>query len=184
MATIVGRRAACGRWVPGLVWGAAVALTAACSAGEESGARASRDTPASQQGRAESGATQQSTAQQGASSEGAVLEQREGRASFVAQALDGGKTASGVTFDSTAMVAAHPTYPFGTVTRVTNVENGRHVEVRIVDRGPASSSRKEGVIIDLSRAAADALGFVEKGEANVRVEVLRWGAAEGQRQAQ
>ena len=59
--------------------------------------------------------------------------------------------------------------------RVTNLDNGRHVDVHIVDRGPADAPRKEGVIIDLSRAAADALGFVEDGRARVRVDVLRWG---------
>ena len=84
-------------------------------------------------------------------------------------------TASGVPFDAKALVAAHPTYPFGTVVRVTNLANGQRVEVRIVDRGPASAPRSEGVIIDLSRAAAEALDFVEAGRSKVRLEVLRWG---------
>ncbi len=73
------------------------------------------------------------------------------------------------------MVAAHPSYPFGTLVRVTNLTNSRTVEVRIVDRGPASSARGEGVIIDLSRAAAEALAFLEEGRSKVRVDVLRWG---------
>jgi rare lipoprotein A len=107
--------------------------------------------------------------------EGAVLDSQDGRAAYISQSLDGKKTASGIAFDGRAMVAAHPTYPFDTLLRVTNLANGRQQEVRVVDRGPSSSSRREGVIIDVSRAAADALGFLQSGEADVRVEVLRWG---------
>jgi len=72
-----------------------------------------------------------------------------------------------------AMVAAHPTYPFGTIVRVTNLENGRSATVRILDRGPA---RANGVIIDVSRRAADKLGFIREGRTRVRLEVLRWGS--------
>lgn len=71
-----------------------------------------------------------------------------------------------------AMVAAHPRYPFGTLVRVTNLANGRSVEVRIVDRGPARQPQAEGVIIDLSRRAAETLGFVQQGRTRVRLEVL------------
>jgi rare lipoprotein A len=105
-----------------------------------------------------------------------VLETREGRASYVAEALNGRKTASGVKFDGTAMVAAHPSYPFGTVVRITDVSSGRSVEVEVVDRGPAMVARKDGVIIDLSRAAAERLGFVKDGRAHIRLDVLRWGS--------
>ena len=73
------------------------------------------------------------------------------------------------------MVAAHPTYPFGTVVRVTNLANKRRLDVRVVDRGPASGPRKEGVVIDLSSGAAANLGFVRQGRTRVRLEVLRWG---------
>jgi rare lipoprotein A len=107
--------------------------------------------------------------------ESEVLESREGLASFVASALHGKETASGAAFDMNALVAAHPSYSFGTLVRVTNLENGKAVDVRIVDRGPASESRAEGVIIDLSRAAAEALGFIKNGRSKVRVDVLRWG---------
>jgi len=107
----------------------------------------------------------------------AVLESREGRASYMARVLDGRKTASGRIFDSSAMVAAHPTYPFGTLIRVIHTESGRSVEVQVIDRGPASAARKEGVIIDVSRAAAEGLGFVQEGRARVRLEVLSWGAS-------
>jgi rare lipoprotein A len=74
-----------------------------------------------------------------------------------------------------AMVAAHPSYPFGTVLRVTNVTNGRAVEVRVVDRGPSRGPRDDGVIIDMSYGAAGVLDFVREGRTRVRVEVLRWG---------
>lgn len=102
---------------------------------------------------------------------------REGLASYYASSLDGSMTASGGRFDNDAMVAAHPTHPFGTVVRVTNLRNGRSVTVRIVDRGPARGPRKDGVIIDVSRAAAEALGFLQRGHTRVTVEVLSLGRA-------
>jgi rare lipoprotein A len=84
--------------------------------------------------------------------------------------LHGRRPASGVDFDNHAMVAAHPDYPFGTTVHVTNLENGRTVAVRIVDRGPAPAARRRGVIIDVSRAAAAQLGFLAQGRTGVRVE--------------
>lgn len=104
-----------------------------------------------------------------------VLETREGLASYYGRAFDGKVTASGARFDMDAMVAAHPTYPFGTVVRVTNLRNRRSVEVRILDRGPAAGPRADGVIIDVSHAAARALGFIQAGRARVKLDVLRWG---------
>ena len=104
-----------------------------------------------------------------------ILEVREGLASYYGPGFDGRTTASVVRFDMSAMVAAHPTYPFGTVVRVTNLKNQRAVEVRILDRGPAQGPRAAGVLIDLSYGAAQALGFIEDGLTRVRVEVLRWG---------
>ena len=100
-------------------------------------------------------------------------EPRVGLASYYAQSLDGKVTASGLRFHNDAMVAAHPTYPFGTIVRVTNLRNGRAVSVQIIDRGPSAGPRKEGVIIDVSRAAATALGFIERGRTRVRVRVLK-----------
>jgi rare lipoprotein A len=105
------------------------------------------------------------------------LQVRQGLASFYGAEFDGKLTASGVRFDMDAMVAAHPDYPFGTLVRVTRVETGRSVTVTIVDRGPARGPRAEGVIIDLSRAAAKALGFTREGRTRVRLDVLRWGGA-------
>lgn len=105
-----------------------------------------------------------------------ILEVRQGLASYYGPGFEGKRTASGVPFDKTAMVAAHPTYPFGTVVRVTNLANTRQVDVRVVDRGPARGPRAEGVIIDVSSGAASRLGFVRQGRTRVRLEVLRWGS--------
>src|SRR4029453_14084067 len=105
-----------------------------------------------------------------------ILEIRQGLASFYGPGFEGKRTASGVAFDKTAMVAAHPTYPFGTVVRVTNLANKRQGVVRVVDRGPPKGPRAEGVVIDLSSGAASDLGFVRRGRTRVRLEVLRWGA--------
>jgi peptidoglycan lytic transglycosylase len=104
-----------------------------------------------------------------------ILDVRQGLASYYGPGFEGKRTASGVAFDKTAMVAAHPTYPFGTVVRVTNLANKRQVVVRVVDRGPAKGPRSEGVVIDVSSAAAANLGFVRQGRTRVRLEVLRWG---------
>lgn len=109
----------------------------------------------------------------------AVLEVHQGLASYYGSRFQGKPTASGVPFDKSAMVAAHPTYPFGTVVRVTNLANDRRVVVRVIDRGPAQGPRAEGVVIDLSQGAASSLGFLRKGRARVRLEVLRWGARTG-----
>jgi len=106
---------------------------------------------------------------------GRTLEVREGLASYYGAGFNGRTTASGVRFDMHAMVAAHPTYPFGTVVRVTNLANRRAVEVRIVDRGPAQGPRAAGVLVDLSYGAAQALDFIQDGLTRVRLEVLRWG---------
>ncbi|MBI4264762.1 MAG: septal ring lytic transglycosylase RlpA family protein [Acidobacteria bacterium] len=95
-----------------------------------------------------------------------------GLASYYADSFDGRTTASGRRFDNDAMLAAHPTYPFGTVVRVTNLSNRKSVTVRIVDRGPARGPRAQGVVIDVSRAAARALGFVGAGRTRVRLDVL------------
>ena len=111
----------------------------------------------------------------------AALEVREGLASYYGEAFQGRITASGRPFDMNAMVAAHPSYPFGTLLRVTNLANGRHVDVRIQDRGPAAGPRAAGVIIDLSRGAAERLDFIRQGRVRVRVEVLEWGEPLGSR---
>ena len=78
-------------------------------------------------------------------------------------------TASGEKFNTHAMTAAHPTLPFGTRLRVTNVTNGRSVVVRINDRGPYVPGR----VVDLSESAAESLRMVERGIVKVKLEVVQ-----------
>ena len=91
----------------------------------------------------------------------------EGVASFYADSFHSRETASGETYSKRAMTAAHRSLPFDTRVKVTNLENGRSVRVRINDRGP----HVEGRIIDLSGAAARKLRITETGTARVRLEV-------------
>jgi rare lipoprotein A len=104
-----------------------------------------------------------------------ALQTESGKASYYGKRFHGKKTASGERFDQKALVAAHPSWSFGTLVRVTNKENGRSVTVRVVDRGPAKKARRRGVIIDLSTKAARSLDFHEQGIVPVRLEVLEWG---------
>jgi rare lipoprotein A len=104
-----------------------------------------------------------------------VLARQVGAATFYSRAFHGQRTASGARYDQNALTAAHPTWPFGTVVRVTGLANGRSVTVRITDRGPVGRSRRKGTVIDLSRAAARRLQMIEDGRTRVRLEVLRWG---------
>ena len=105
-----------------------------------------------------------------------VLESTTGEATYYADRFDGRRTASGVVFSNDEPYAAHRTYPFGTVLRVTNTRNNRSVIVRVVDRGPhGASARARRTIIDVSRSAAHQLDFVRAGRAPVRVDVLEWG---------
>ena len=89
--------------------------------------------------------------------------------------FNGDRTASGEVFDQRKLVAAHRTLPLGSVVRVTNLENGRQVDLRIIDRGPFGRNHRKGCIIDVSKAAARRLQFVKDGLSRVRVEVLRLG---------
>ena len=84
---------------------------------------------------------------------------------------------------SEELVAAHPSYAKGTLVRVTNLKNGREVIVRISDRGPTARKQAEGLIIDLSRAAASELDFIRAGIMRVRIEVLKWGKGRGEQGA-
>jgi len=91
-----------------------------------------------------------------------------GVASWYGRDFHGKKTANGETYNMNAMSAAHKTLPLPTMVRVTNLDNGRSIVVRVNDRGPFVKSR----IIDLSYAAARALGYDRKGTARVRVQAL------------
>jgi len=90
-----------------------------------------------------------------------------GKASFYAHRFHGRSTASGETYDESKMTAAHRTLPFGTRVRVTNLENGKAVTLRVNDRGP----HRKGRVIDVSYKAAKRLGFVRDGVTRVKVEV-------------
>jgi rare lipoprotein A len=92
---------------------------------------------------------------------------QEGVASWYGQDFHGKRTANGERYDMNSVTAAHPTLPLPSVVRVTNLDNGRQLNVRVNDRGPFHSTR----IIDLSRRAAQLLGFYDVGTARVRVEI-------------
>jgi rare lipoprotein A len=94
---------------------------------------------------------------------------RTGMASWYGKAFHGRTTASGRKFNMYEMTAAHTTLPTGTQVKVTNLANGRSAIVVVTDRGPFVKGR----IIDLSWAAADYLGFVNRGTARVRVTYHR-----------
>ncbi len=93
---------------------------------------------------------------------------RTGVASWYGPAFHGRPTANGERFDMNGVTAAHPTLPLPSRVRVTNLENGRQLELRVNDRGPFVNGR----IIDLSRRAAQLLGFKRQGLTKVRVQYL------------
>src|SRR5688572_2603125 len=97
-----------------------------------------------------------------------VAQVQTGKASFYADKFEGVYTASGEKYKHNKLTAAHKTLPFGTRVRVTNLENNNSVEVVINDRGPYVEDR----IIDLSKEAAEQLGFINKGLAEVKLEVV------------
>jgi rare lipoprotein A len=97
---------------------------------------------------------------------GAYVER--GVASWYGAPFHGRKSSSGEIFDMNRFVAAHRTLPFGSIVRVTNLNNGKQTEVRIIDRGPFV----EGRLIDLSLAAAHAIDMVGTGIAPVRLELV------------
>ena len=92
-----------------------------------------------------------------------------GIASWYGRPYDGRRAANGEIYNMETLVAAHRTLPFNTWVRVYDLDNGKTVDVRIIDRGPFIDGR----IIDLSHAAAQAIDMVRPGVANVRVEILR-----------
>jgi rare lipoprotein A len=91
-----------------------------------------------------------------------------GKASFYADKFEGGPTASGEKYRHNRLTGAHKTLPFGTKIKVTNLANNLSVEVEINDRGPYVENR----VVDLSKSAAEKLGFVNQGLADVRIEVV------------
>ena len=97
----------------------------------------------------------------------AALELERGRASWYGARFHGQPTASGEPYDKYALTAAHKTLPFGTIVRVRSLKLGREVDVRINDRGPFTPGR----VIDVSQAAAEALGITAAGVAEVSLKV-------------
>ena len=91
-----------------------------------------------------------------------------GTASWYGAAFHGLPTANGEVFDKEQISAAHPTLPLPSIVQVTNLENGRSVQLRVNDRGPFIGDR----LIDLSEAAARELGYDDKGLARVRVDFV------------
>jgi rare lipoprotein A len=93
---------------------------------------------------------------------------QQGKASFYAKKFTGRRTANGERVDATAFEAAHRTLPFNTLVEVTNLRNNRSVVVRINDRGPFTRGR----VLDMTHAAAHALGFISHGVATVKLRVV------------
>lgn len=91
-----------------------------------------------------------------------------GVASWYGEQFHGRQAANGEIFNMEAMTAAHRTMPLGSIVRVVNLANGKHLHVRITDRGPYVNGR----ILDLSRAAAAELGMEQGGVAHVQVEIV------------
>lgn len=99
-----------------------------------------------------------------------VDRQQVGVASWYGPAFQGKTTASGETYNLNGLTAAHPTLPFGTTIRVTNLNNHKNMLLRINDRGPNFGNR----MVDVSLAAARRLGFVRSGTTLVRVDVVSY----------
>ncbi len=102
-----------------------------------------------------------------------------GKASFYADKFEGSPTASGEKYKHSKLTGAHRSLPFGTKVRVTNLANNESVEVVINDRGPFVENR----VIDLSKSAAEKLGFINQGLADVKVEVIDAGDGKGKTQS-
>lgn len=100
---------------------------------------------------------------------GTIAARLQGLASWYGPGFHGAMSASGEIFNQNALTAAHRTLPFGTQVRVTNLQTGRSVVVRINDRGPFTGGR----VIDLSAAAASAIGLISAGVAPVSLEVMQ-----------
>ena len=98
----------------------------------------------------------------------AVAQTQTGKASFYSKRATGARTSSGERLHHDSLTCAHKTYPFGTMLKVTNPNNGKEIVVRVTDRGPY----RRGRIIDLSWSAAKQLGILNHGVAMVKVEVV------------
>ena len=93
---------------------------------------------------------------------------QKGKASYYSKRATGARTSSGERLHHDSLTCAHKTYPFGTMLKVTNPNNGKEIVVRVTDRGPY----RRGRIIDLSWSAAKQLGILNHGVAMVKLEPL------------
>ncbi len=100
--------------------------------------------------------------------EAAMKSLGKGEASYYGRGFAGRPTANGETFKPAEMTAAHRTLPFGSKVRVTNTNNGRSIVVRVNDRGPYAHNR----VIDLSQGAAEKIGMISTGTAQVKLELI------------
>ncbi len=99
------------------------------------------------------------------------VETETGTASYYADEFNGKNTASGETYDMNDLTAAHKSYPFNTILKVTNLRNGKSVEVRVNDRMPPFKNR----VIDLSFASAKWIDMINSGIQEVKIEVISLG---------
>ncbi len=99
------------------------------------------------------------------------LETEVGIASYYADKYNGRQTASGEIYNMNGISAAHPSYPMGTIIRVTNLSNNISIVLRINDRMPDFKGR----VIDLSLGAARKLDMIQNGTAEVKIDVIKWG---------
>jgi rare lipoprotein A len=102
-----------------------------------------------------------------------------GSASWYGPGLNGKETANGDIFDQSKLTAAHPSLPMGTKAKVTNLENGKKVDVKINDRGPFVGNR----VIDVSKEAAKKLDMEEDGTTQVKIETIKKKTADAQVQS-
>ncbi len=100
------------------------------------------------------------------------LSVQQGSASYYADKFAGRSTASGAPYEPRGFTAAHRSLPFGTIVRVTRVDGGQVVYVRVTDRGPYGG---RGRILDVSRAAAEQLGMIRAGVVKIKAEVVEYG---------
>ena len=114
----------------------------------------------------DSGGQGKLTQQEKGSAASKLVHKEVGEASWYGPGFQGQETANGETFDQKDMTAAHPSLPMGTKANVTNLENGKKIEVRINDRGPYADNR----VIDLSSAAANKLDMKDDGTTQVKIE--------------
>jgi rare lipoprotein A len=91
-----------------------------------------------------------------------------GKASYYADAFHGKVTASGEIFDMTKLTAAHRSLPYGTILQIRNIKNNKTIVVRVNDRGPFKGNR----VIDVSKAAAEALDMIRDGIIDVEITIL------------